>query len=309
MHTRQATTPGGAEFTATLFDLIRRETHGFSMRFARSLVDELAPERSLSHSPLFQVMFTLANSRESGVGFRLPGLQVEYLGQETGAVKFDLQLHARELIGGKLGVELGYSTELFERETAVRMLGHLEQVLDAVSADADVRLSQLGLLGAAERARVVQEWNATDAEYPREACVHHLFEAQVERTPHAIAVRAEDGDVTFAELNARANRLAHHLIGLGVGPDVRVGICMERGTEMAVGLLAVVKAGGCYVPLDPDYPADRLRHMVEDSAPAALLAFGVSDALVAGLLGGSTTPVIRFETDAPAWAEFFDEDL
>jgi amino acid adenylation domain-containing protein len=269
------------------------------------LVEVLAPERTLSYSPLFQVMFTLANGRDGGgagagdPGF--PGVAAEYLVQDTGTVKFDLALHCGEA-EGRLYASLGYSTELFRPATAMRMLDHLERVLDEVSRDADVRLSRLGLLGDAERGLVVESWNATGAEYPRELCAHQLFEAQAERTPHAVAVVAEAGTLTYAGLNARANRLAHHLMSLGVGPDVRVGICTERGAEMAVGVLAVLKAGGAYVPLDPDYPADRLRHMVEDSAPAALLAHGVSDALLAGLGGDGGIPVVRFETDADAWA-------
>ncbi|WP_420130066.1 amino acid adenylation domain-containing protein [Longimicrobium sp.] len=268
------------------------------------LVEVLAPERTLSHSPLFQVMFTLANGREgagTGGGVGLPGVTAEYLSQDTGTVKFDLTLHCAEAAGG-LHASLGYSTELFLPATAARMLDHLERVLDQVSRDADVRLSRLGLLADAERGLVVESWNATGAPYPRESCVHQLFEAQAERTPQAVAVSAEGESLTYAELNARANRLAHHLVGLGAGPDVRVGVCMERGTEMAVGVLAVLKAGGAYVPLDPDYPADRLRHMVEDSRPAALLAFGVADALIAGLVGESGIPVVRLETDAEAWA-------
>ncbi|HEU4880739.1 MAG TPA: amino acid adenylation domain-containing protein, partial [Longimicrobium sp.] len=178
----------------------------------------------------------------------------------------------------------------------------LEGLVEALATAPGRAVGSIEVLPAEERARVVKAWNATDAEYPRELCTHELFEAQAARTPHAVAVTGEGGTLTYAELNARANRLAHHLIALGVGPDVLVGICTERGAEMAVGLLAVLKAGGAYVPLDPDYPAERLRHMVEDAAPAAVLAYGVPDALVAGLVGDSGIPVIRFETDAQAWA-------
>ncbi|HEX8393612.1 MAG TPA: amino acid adenylation domain-containing protein [Longimicrobium sp.] len=270
------------------------------------LVEVLAPQRTLSYSPLFQVMFTLANGRDGGgaaVGGEpgLPGVTAEYLVQDTGTVKFDLTLHCGEA-GGRLYASLGYSTDLFRPATAMRMLGHMERLLDQVSRDPDVRLSRLGLLADAERAVVVESWNATGAEYPREACTHELFEAQAERTPGAVAVAAPGATLTYAELNGEANRLARHLIALGVGPDVRVGICMERGAEMAVGVLGVLKAGGAYVPLDPEYPADRLRYMVQDSAPAALLAYGVSDELLAGITGGGGIPVIRLEKDAGAWA-------
>ncbi|HEV7590264.1 MAG TPA: amino acid adenylation domain-containing protein, partial [Longimicrobium sp.] len=264
------------------------------------LVEALQPERSLSHSPLFQVMFTLANAAEQPFA-GLPGLLVEDATRDTGAVKFDLNLRCGEDEGG-LWTALGYSTELFEPATAARLLAHFGRVLEQVAANPDLRLSAVELLDDAERAWVVEACNATAAEYPRESCVHALFEAQAARTPHAPAVVYKGETLTYAELNARANRLAHHLIRLGVGPDVRVGLCMDRGMEMPVGLLAVLKAGGAYVPLDPDYPADRLRYMVEDSAPAALLAYAAPDALVAGLTEGIDVPVIRLETDAAAWA-------
>ncbi|HST58143.1 MAG TPA: amino acid adenylation domain-containing protein, partial [Longimicrobium sp.] len=265
-----------------------------------TLVAELHPERSLSHSPVFQVLFSLHTAAE-GAGPRLAGVRTESAYTDSETAKFDLNMVFDE-DGQGLQAALGYSTDLFDEGTIRRMLAQLGRVLEQVAAEPDVRLSELRLLGDAERQQVLVEWNATEAEFPRELCTHHLVEAQVERTPDAVAVVAEEGTLTFAELNARANRLAHHLAGLGVGPDVRVGICMERSLELAVGLLAVVKAGGCYVPLDPDYPADRLRHMVEDAAPAALLTHGVPDALVAGLMEDSAIPVIRFETDAEAWA-------
>ena len=139
---------------------------------------------------------------------------------------------------------------------------------------------------------MLREFNGTRREYPREACVHELFEAQAERTPGAVAVVFEGERVTYAELNARANRLAHHLRALGVGPDARVGICVERSVEMVVGLLGILKAGGAYVPLDSSYPVDRLRNMVEDSAPAVLLTHPPQAATAAALSAGSAIPVL-----------------
>ncbi|HST57241.1 MAG TPA: amino acid adenylation domain-containing protein, partial [Longimicrobium sp.] len=189
------------------------------------------------------------------------------------------------------------STDLFDRGTVERMLGHLERVLEQVAADGDVRLSRLALLGEAERARVLQEWNRTDAEVPRDVCVHELVEAQVERTPHAVALVYENEEVTYAELNARANRLAHHLADLGAGPEARVGLCVERGIEMVVAVLAVLKAGGAYVPLDPEYPEERLRYMLEDSAPVVLL----TQRSLAGQFDGSGVPVEVIDGDASAW--------
>ncbi|HEX9935555.1 MAG TPA: amino acid adenylation domain-containing protein, partial [Longimicrobium sp.] len=259
------------------------------------LVAELQPERSLSHSPLFQVMFALQNA-EGGSG-ALPGLKVSGAGAATEITTFDLSLSLTATPQGLHGA-LSYSTDLFERDTAERMLGHLERVLEQVAADADVRLSRLALLGEAERAWVVEEWNRTEAEVPRDACVHELFEAQVERTPGAVALVYEDEEVTYAELNARANRLAHHLRGLGVGADARVGICVERGVDMVVAVLATLKAGGAYVPLDPEYPAERLGYMLRDSAPVVLL----TQRSLLGQLDGAGVPVEVLDGEVSAWA-------
>ncbi|HEX2077184.1 MAG TPA: amino acid adenylation domain-containing protein, partial [Longimicrobium sp.] len=235
------------------------------------LVAELQPERSLSHSPLFQVMFALQNA--GGQGCALPGLETSEVGAELATARVDLSLVLKATAHG-LSVELNYSTDLFERSTADRMLGHLERVLEQVTANADVWLSRLDLLGQAERALVLEAWNRTEAEYASESCIHELFEAQVERAPDALALACGSLRLSYAELNARANRLAHHLRSRGVGPDARVAISLERGPGMVVALLAVLKAGGAYVPLDPDYPEQRLRWMLEDSAPALLLTTG-----------------------------------
>ncbi|HEU4454890.1 MAG TPA: condensation domain-containing protein, partial [Longimicrobium sp.] len=245
------------------------------------LVAELQPERSLSHSPLFQVSFSLDDVEESGNRVAEPGTEEESgngaaepgtkgVAPDFALAKFDLTLaiaaRGRDLRGG-----LNYSTDLFERGTIVRMLGHLERVLEQVADDADVRLSQLELLGEAERALVLEEWNRTEAEVPADRCIHELFEVQAARTPDAVAVRFEDASLTYAELNERANRLAHHLRGRGVGPEVRVGVLMERSLEMVVSLLAVLKAGGAYVPLDPGLPAERLAYMLDDGAVPLVL--------------------------------------
>jgi pristinamycin I synthase-3/4 len=233
------------------------------------LVAELQPERSMSHSPLFQVMFALQNAE--GRGSALPGLEVRGVGTDLGSAKFDLSLELSATPQGLRG-GLTYSTDLFERGTVDRMLGHLARVLEQVAADADVRLSQLELLGEAERALVLEAWNPTAAEYPADRCIHQLFEAQVARTPGAVAVVYEGEALSYAELNARANQLAHHLRRRGVGPEVRVGLCLERSLEMVVGILAVLKAGGAYVPLDPAYPADRLAFTLSDAGVPVLLA-------------------------------------
>ncbi|HEX2078036.1 MAG TPA: condensation domain-containing protein, partial [Longimicrobium sp.] len=234
------------------------------------LVAELQPERSLSHSPLFQVMFTLQNADAEGGGATLPGLSVSGVGAAREIAKFDLSLTLAATGQGLRG-GLNYSTDLFERGTVERMLGHLARVLEQVAADADVRLSQLELLGEAERSLVLEAWNRTEAEYPADRCIHELFEAQAARTPDAVAIEFEGETLSYGELNEWANRLAHHLAGLGVGSEVRVGICLERSLEMVVSLLAVLKAGGAYVPLDPGLPAERLAYMLDDSAAPLVL--------------------------------------
>jgi amino acid adenylation domain-containing protein len=250
------------------------------------LVAELQPERSLSHSPLFQVSFALEDEEESGNG--VAGLSTEGIGADFSFAKFDLTLTA-VVRGRELRGELSYSTDLFERGTAVRMLEHLGRVLEQVAADADVRLSGLGLLGEAERELVLEAWNATGAEYPADRCVHELFEAQAERTPSAVAVTFGDQALTYQELDERANRLANHLVGRGVGPEARVGICLERSVELVVSLLAVLKAGGAYVPLDPGYPAERLEFMLADSAVEVLVS---QSSLLDRLPGGREVIVI-----------------
>jgi amino acid adenylation domain-containing protein len=258
------------------------------------LVAELQPERSLSHAPLFQVMFTLQNA--GGGGAALPGLEVSGAGAELEGAKFDLSLTLVATPRGLRGM-LNYATDLFERGTAERMIGHLARVLEQVAGDADVRLSRLRLLGDAERSLVLEAWNGTAAEYPVDACLHELVEAQVEHRPHATALVFEGEPLTYAELNARANRLAHHLRSLGVGPDARVGLCVERSLEMMVGLLAVLKAGGAYVPLDPAYPAERLAYMLADSDPAVVL----SQRALRDRIGSTGAPVLELDEAAPAW--------
>ena len=235
------------------------------------LVAELQPERSLSHAPLFQVMFILQNADRSGSG--LAGLRLEGVGAEAETTRFDLALTAAPHDSG-IGVMLEYSTDLFDRSTILRMQGHLARVLEQVAADADVRLSRLELLSEEERGLVVNAWNATDAEYPSDRCIHELFEVQAARTPDAAAVRFAGAVLTYAALDHAANRLANHLRRRGVRPETRVGICLERGTELVVAILAVLKAGGAYVPLDPAYPAERLAFMLADSGAPLLLTRG-----------------------------------
>ncbi|HEX6745683.1 MAG TPA: amino acid adenylation domain-containing protein [Longimicrobium sp.] len=264
------------------------------------VVERLRPARSLAYSPLFQVMFAWHNA--PGGALELPGLQLSPADAGARATaKFDLLLSLGEA-GGQLVGAVEYATSLFERSTVERWVGYLRAVLEGMAADDGRSVDRIPILPEAERALVLREFNDTRREYPRDVCVHELFEAQVARTPGAVAVGFEGERVTYAELNARANRLAHHLRALGAGPDVRVGICMERSVEMVVGLLGILKAGGAYVPLDASYPVDRLRNMLEDSAPAVLLTHPPQAATAAALSAGSAIPVLDLTGDA-AWAD------
>jgi amino acid adenylation domain-containing protein len=232
------------------------------------LVEELQPERDLSRNPLFQVMFDLQNAPLPALD--LPDLTVQPLTVDYGTAKFDLTLSVQETAQGLNGL-LEYNTDLFDEATIMRLAGHFQTLLEGITADPAQPIGTLPLLTEAERQYLLVDWNATRTDYPREMCVHQLFEAQVERTPDAVAVVFEDQQLTYRELNERANQVAHHLQRLGVGPEVLVGLCMERSLEMVVGLLGILKAGGAYVPLDPAYPQERLAFMLEDAGVPILL--------------------------------------
>ncbi|WP_197339987.1 condensation domain-containing protein, partial [Ralstonia solanacearum] len=214
------------------------------------VVERVRPVRSLSHSPVFQAALSWLNAEAVGLNLELEGLTIEGVEAGQSAAKFDLTLELRETAGGIAG-SLDYATALFDRATIERYVGYLQRLLKAMAADDGQEVGRIALLGEEERARLLEAWNETGAAYPQASTIHGLFEAQVRRTPEAIAVECEGQRVSYAELNARANRVAHALIGLGVGPDARVGLCAERGVELVTGLLGILKAGGGYVPLDP----------------------------------------------------------
>ena len=209
--------------------------------------------------------------RVSRSKLELAGLTLTDLEVDSGTAKFDLTLNLTETELGLHGY-LEYNTDLFDAATIDRMLGHFQTLLEGVVDNPDQPLSVLPLLTAGERRQLLVEWNDTQADYPQDRCIHQLFEAQVERTPDAVAVVFEDDQLTYRELNRRANQLGHYLRTLGVGPEVLVGICVERSLDMVVGLLGVLKAGGAYVPLDPAYPKERLAFMLEDTHASVLLA-------------------------------------
>ena len=232
------------------------------------LVEELQPDRSLSYNPVFQVMFQLQNNPMPPLD--LPGLTLSLLDVETNTTQFDLSLDLEEL-GERLQASVEYSTDLFDRATITRMLGHLQTLLEGIVPNPEQRLWSLPLLTAVEKQQLL-EWNNTFAQYPQDKCIHQLFEEAVSRSPDAVAVVFEGEELSYRELNARANQLARHLRSLGVEPEVLVGICVERSPLMVIGLLGVLKAGGAYVPLDPNYPKERLAFMLEDSSVQVLLA-------------------------------------
>ena len=263
------------------------------------LVGAVQPERHTSYSPLFQVMLVLQNSP---LNLALPGLELELVPHETVTAKFDITLTLSEGPQGLYG-SFEYNTDLFDRATIERMAGHFTHLLQAIVAEPERPVGELSMMGEAERRHLVYGFNDTAKVYPRVGpdthTLHQLFEAQVARSPDHAAVVYEGASLSYAELNARANRLARHLRRLGVGPDVLVGLCTERSIEMIVGLYAIVKAGGAYVPLDPTYPADRLATIVEDAAPAAILTQQHLRHAAPSVPG---VPVLCLDGDTGMWA-------
>jgi amino acid adenylation domain-containing protein/non-ribosomal peptide synthase protein (TIGR01720 family) len=235
------------------------------------LVEALKLERSLSHTPLFQVMYNHQPHVADVTTIRTAsGLELGMIEWQARTTQFDLTLDTYEK-AGTLHAALTYADDLFEAPTIARMARHWLRLLTAMIADPSRRVGELPLLDADEHATLVQGWNATAQRYPTELCLHQLIEAQVARTPDAPALVFGEQSLSYAALDARANRLAHLLRGRGVRADSLVGICIERSVEMVVGLLAIHKAGGAYVPLDPEYPQDRLAYMIEDSGISLLL--------------------------------------
>ncbi|MDB6114914.1 MAG: non-ribosomal peptide synthetase [Lacunisphaera sp.] len=233
------------------------------------LVEELQPQRNLSFDPICQVFFALQNMPTTAL--RLGGLKLSIEPVYTGTAKSDLTAWAAENEDGSLEITAEYALDLFGEATMRRFLGHFQSVLEGIAANPARRISQLPLLTPAERQELLVDWNATPAAYPRQSCVHELFEQQAARTPDAIALVFDDTEVTYAELNHRADQLAAQLREHGIGPDTLVGVCVERSIEMMTGLLAIQKAGGAYVPLDPAYPKERIAFMLQDSEAPVLL--------------------------------------
>ncbi|MBZ4423332.1 non-ribosomal peptide synthetase, partial [Myxococcus sp. RHSTA-1-4] len=256
------------------------------------LVETLGGERDLSRTPIFQSLFVLQNAPMQPPS--LPGMKAELLPSATETSKFDLSLSLMDQDGGLEG-RLEYSLDLFTADTARRMAEHFQRLLGDIAKNAGRRLSELSLMSESERQQVLVAWNDTSADYPADATVHQLFTARARTTPDAVAVEFEGRTLTYAELDARSNQLARHLLSLNLGAEPRVGVCVARSLEVVVGLLGVLKAGGCYVPLDPAYPAWRLAFLYEDAGLAAVLT---QQALVP-VLPASSRPVVCLDSDWP----------
>ncbi len=237
------------------------------------LVERLQPLRDPSRSPLYQVALAWEGSHQGDGQASLmdsDGLIVESITPESKGAAFDLTLTIFDVKEPLRGI-WKYNSDLFNAETITRMAGHFQTLLDGIVVNPNQKLSDIPLLSSAERHQLLVEWNDTTVEHPQQLCIHELFEAQVERTPDAVAVVFEDEILTYHELNTKANQLAHYLRSLGVKPEVLVGLCLERSLEQVVGLLGIFKAGGAYLPLDPAYPQDRLAFMLEDAKVSVLL--------------------------------------
>ncbi len=267
------------------------------------LVEKLHPERDLSYNPLFQVMFVLQNSPMQSL--HLGNLQMSPLQIESGVTHFDLVLEFNETLEGELRGQLSYNTDLFESSTITRMVESLLILLAGIVAAPDQQIGQLPLLTKTKRHQVLFEWNDTRADFPRELCIHQIFEAQVERSPDAVAVVYEEKSLTYEELNRQANQLGYHLQRLGIGPRSLVGLCVERSLEMLIGLLGILKAGGAYVMLDPNYPVERLAFMLQDAHIPVLL----TQQKLLPRLGDKDVEFICLDSDNNSIAQESEENL
>src|SRR5580692_10002708 len=239
------------------------------------VVEAVVRERDMSRSPLFQVMFVLQNNAGYQVGAgSLPGLEIEWEGGEVKTTKFDLTFSIQETEGGMEGW-IEYCTDLYSGETVSRMAEHYRLLLGSIVADGEERIGELNMLGEKERHQLMEEFQGKEVEYPKDKTVVDLFREQVERTPDNVAVVFEEEEMSYRELNERANRLAHYLKDrYRIGPDDLVCLCVDRSEHMLTGILGVLKAGGAYVPMDPGYPEERIQFVVRDTGAKVVLTAG-----------------------------------
>ncbi|MEV6075920.1 amino acid adenylation domain-containing protein [Streptomyces sp. NPDC052069] len=291
--------PSFQELLARTKDMVLGAFDHQSTPFAR-LIDAVQPERDLSRTPLFDVALTMHGERTSA--FTLPGLRAEPFQGEGNAAKYDLDLQLREAADGTLHGHLEYAVELFDRESAERLTAHLVRLLDAAVTAPHTSVAELDFLGESEL-DLLTAGAALSGEVT--GTVHQVFEEQAHRTPDAVAVHFDGHDLTYAELNARANRVAHHLRGLGVGPETLVGVCLERGLDLLPALIGVLKAGGAYLPLDPSVPAERIGFMLEDAAVPVVVTQSAHQEMFSGI---HTGPLVVLDRDAEALAGQPDTD-
>ncbi len=268
------------------------------------VVEIVQPTRRLDRTPLFQVMFAWQNN--PGGSFALPNLTVAPAYTPFNRIKFDLQLELLEA-GESIVGSLSYATALFDATTIERQVGYLRRALRAMVADSQQPVARMPLLDDPERKLLLQTWNQTDTPFPQHLCVHQLFEQQVERSPEAPALVFEQISLTYRQLNSQANRLAHYLIDLGVQPEDRIALCLERSPAMVICLFAILKAGGAYVPLDPGYPSARLAHILSDASPRLLLC----DTAGRAALGehAEAAPIVNLDAPSALWAHLPDTNI
>jgi amino acid adenylation domain-containing protein len=256
------------------------------------VVEAVHPERNLSRAPLFQVMLNWRD-RDAQLPFvAMEGLTAEPLLAQSRISRYDVTLFLTDA-GDEIWLEMEYSTDLFDDARIARMVDHLRILLEGIVAQPDQRIGQLPMLSETELHQQLMEWNDTDSPVSADECINHLFEAQAKKTPEAVALQCNGQTLTYRQLNRRADQLANYLRELAVGPEVRVGVCMERGLDMVVALLGILKAGGAYVPLDPAYPRDRVAFMLQDSQAPVLLT---QQRLVESL-PPHAAKVVRLDTD------------
>ncbi len=297
--------PTVAEFLAQVRSLVLEAQAHQDLPFDQ-VVEAVKPPRNTGHAPIFQTMFAWQNLQPSRLS--MPHLQTTELTPEATTAAVDLTLDIGERGDAVVG-HLNYATSLFERGTAERYLGYWLRLLRTMVDAQSQSVSRLPMMGDDERARVLYAWNETARDYPLHLCVHQLFEEQAMRSPQAIALVHGDERIAYAELNARANRLAHHLRQLGLMPEQRVAICSGRSVAMVTAVLAVLKAGAAYLPLDPAYPPERLVYQLADAQVALLLADDAGRAALADALRlESAPPVLHLDDEAPVWSQCSSHD-
>lgn len=285
-------------------DVLRRARHTCLEAYAHQdlpferLVEELAPERDLGIQPLFQVLFVLQNTPDAGdASQRRRGGATPITAPAEGSTYFDLTLMAMEQ-GDEINAALFYNTDLFEPETIQQMVHHLEALLRAVTDQPDTPLNNLSLLSESERTQLTREWMGTAIPF-EEQCLHHLVEKSADQYPQQTAIVYQDRSLTYTQLDREANRLAHYLHALGVSAEVPVALCSERGPEAIVGLLAILKAGGVYVPIDPTLPSQRHAWLIEDARPRLIL----TQEHLAPAFSSIDLPVLLLDAENKLWGE------